>query len=304
MAPAHEEGFQSDALRTALDEALARRPARLEDLLARHGGALQVVPNLKLAAAFGAEMIGAHAGAAALLQSLAADDAAPDTARVFLPIAAAYGWVGRLRGGRDVEAAWAALADLAADERAPVRLGVLGALATLAAREGMVDTLIERAMAWQDAEDRELRFGAAALVIETLAAPGLLARARDLAPLRDYLSRVIADVADSPRSAERSEARRRVLASLPRTLIVVIARSKDGDASARWFEAECEQARHPHVRQALSQALGRLGGAAHGLRNSVVETLRKTLTASAKPARDPTRIRPGVGRGKASRPIR
>ena len=37
---------------------------------------------------------------------------------------------------------------------------------------------------------------------------------------------------------------------------------------------------------------------------AVADSLRQTLAGSAKPLRDPTRLRPGTGRGKASRRTR
>src|SRR3954447_13859340 len=104
MSPS-EFGFQSDAPRAALDRALAGRPAELERLLCRMGAVVTARPNLKLAAAFGAEMAAVAGPAARLLAHLGADDAAPDNDRVFLPLAAAAGWAGRIRAGRDVEAA-------------------------------------------------------------------------------------------------------------------------------------------------------------------------------------------------------
>src|SRR5687768_6457762 len=101
-----DEGLKSDALRAALDEAIAGRPARLEALLAQFGDVLRPRPNLKLAAAFGAE-VGPRAGQVApLLVRLGAEDAAPDTPRAFLPVAAAHGWTGRIRAHQDVDMAW------------------------------------------------------------------------------------------------------------------------------------------------------------------------------------------------------
>ena len=110
MTHRSSEGLRSEPLRAALAAALAGKPAALEDLLSRHGDGHGARPNFRLAAAFGAE-IGALPGTASrLLDRLGANDAAPDTAEVFLPIAAAHGWVGRLRADREVGAAWAALA--------------------------------------------------------------------------------------------------------------------------------------------------------------------------------------------------
>jgi len=301
---AADEGFQSDALREALGQALAGKPAELERLLCRMGAVVTAKPNLKLAAAFGAEMAVWRGSAAPLLARLGGDDAAPDTDRAFLPIAAAHGWTGRVRAGREVQAAWAALAELAADERAPVRAGTLDALVALAARDGGADPLVEQARSWLDAEDREQRYGAAALVIEVLGDRRVLSRLRDREALLDYLSRTVAEFADAPRSADRSDARRRGLAALPRTLAAVIADANAGERAQRWLEAECTRADHPQVREALSNTIIALRAPAYGQSPAVVEALRKSLEGSAKPLRDPTRLRPGTGRGKASRRTR
>jgi hypothetical protein len=301
MAPG-ETGFQSEALTAALEQALAGRPGELERLLARLGAVVTDRPNLRLAAAFGAEMAARPGVTAPLLARLAGEDAAPDTDRAFLPIAAAYGWAGRVRAGKEVETAWAALAELAADERAPVRLGTLDALLGLAARDG--DELVARARAWLMAEDRELRFGAAALVVEVLSDRRALARVRDHQALLDYLSQVIDEAAEAPRSASRSEARARLLAALPRALAAVTADLRAGDEGPRWLAAECARAQHPDVRAVLSDAIVALRVPALGQNQAAVESLRRALEKSAKPLRDPTRLRPGTGRGKASRRTR
>jgi hypothetical protein len=58
------------------------------------------------------------------------------------------------------------------------------------------------------------------------------------------------------------------------------------------------------VRQVLSDVLVRLRQPLHSKSRAVVDDLRGSLEASAKPLRDPTRLRPGTGRGKASRRTR
>jgi hypothetical protein len=301
MSRATTEGLKSDALRAALTEAIDGPTDRLEDLLARHGGMPSPRPNLKLAAAFGAELADMPGNLARLLRKLGDDDAAPDTARVFLPIAAAHGWTQRLRTGREAELAWSALEQLAADERGPVRVGALDALVTFAAREGGVDQLVIQATQWLDTDDRELCFGAAALVIEVLADARVLAVVRDADQLLAYLSQAIAKVADAPRAAERSEGRRRVLTSLAATLPLVVATLRSGECGLRWFEDECTRARHPDVRKAFSQALVRLASIPQAPGGNVIDKLRAVFEASAKPLRDPTRVRPGTGRGRRSR---
>src|SRR4051812_26304868 len=95
------EGLKSEALRGALATALAGRTAPLEALLCRSGGGSDRRPNFRLAAAFGAELGGAPGPVARLLARFAANDAAPDTSEVFLPIAAAFGWAARLAAGLD-----------------------------------------------------------------------------------------------------------------------------------------------------------------------------------------------------------
>jgi hypothetical protein len=300
--PPSETGFQSEALAEALKDALSGRPAELERLLARMGAVVTAKPNLKLAAAFGAEMAARPGVTAPLLSRLGGDDAAPDTDRAFLPIAAAHGWAGRIRARREIEPAWAALFELAGDERAPVRVGTLDALLNLAVRDA--DELVARALSWMDSDDRELRFGAAALMIEVLGDRRVLANVGRHEALLEYLSRAIAEASEAPRSASRSEGRTRLLAALPRTLAAVVADFAAGDEGPQWFQGECERADHTDVRRALSDTIVALRGPAFGQGSAVVDTLRRSLEGSAKPLRDPSRLRPGTGRGKASRRTR
>jgi hypothetical protein len=274
--------------------------AQLEQLLTRHGHGHGRGPNLKLAAAFGAEVARLPGAVSALLDRLGRDDAAPDDARVFLPIAAAHGWAHRLREGHDVEAAWAALAELAGDERPAVRVGTREALIELTMKD-TVETLIERARAWLELEDREIAFGAAALVIECVGDARLVTVVRDPDALFSYLSRVLEKIDEAPRAAARSDGRRRALTSIADTAAGVIARVRGGE---RWFAGECERASHPDIRAALSQALLKLSRGSHAPGGAVIEQLRKTLEASAKPLRDAARVRPGSGRGRRSRMTR
>jgi hypothetical protein len=294
------EGLKSEELREALRVALAGKPAALEDLMCRYGKGDDPRPNLRLAAAFGVEMAALPGTAGRLLSRLGANDAAPDTPQVFLPIAAAHGWVGRLRAGLDVDQAWPALAELAADERAPVRVGTLDALSSFALRPGGGDALVARALGWLDNEDRERCFGAAALVVEVFANRQVLAGLEDLPPLLDYLGRTIATVDGASRSSERSDGRRRLLMSLPPTLAAVVVGVGGDPRGPAWLEIECTEARHPDVRAALSTAILQ-SRADKGQSTAITAKLRAALEGSAKPARDPTRKRPGTDRGKASR---
>lgn len=303
--PPSSEGLRSEALRAALASALAGKPGPLEDLLRRHGDGHGARPNLRLAAAFGAEISALPGGTTTrLLDRLGANDGAPDTADVFLPIAAAHGWAGRLRADHEVGAAWDALAMLAGDERMPVRLGTLAALASFTARPGGGDALLARALDWLEIDDREVRFGAAGVVVEVFADRQTVAALADPEPLLDYLSRAIAAVAGAPRAAERSDARRRLLLALPRTLAGVAAGLRAGDRGAAWLEEECRSATHPDVRGALSNSILILADKSSGQGAALAQGLRAALEGSAKPPRDPTRARPGAARGKSSRPMR
>ena len=298
------EGVLSEPLRAALASALAGKPAPLEDLLRRHGDGHGARPNFRLAAAFGAEISALPGPAARLLDRLGANDAAPDTADVVLPIAAAHGWVGRLRAEREVGPAWAALVILAGDERAPVRLGALDALSSFAGRPGGAAALLAQAMDWLEIDDREIRFGAAGVVIEVFADRQKLTAIANPEALLDYLSRAIAAVAGAPRAAERSDARRRILLALPRTLAGVASGLRAADRGAAWLEDECRNAHHPDVRAALSKTVLILGDKSSGQGTVLADRLRAVLEGSAKPPRDPTRIRPGAARGRSSRPVR
>ncbi|MFT3923015.1 MAG: hypothetical protein QM778_10805 [Myxococcales bacterium] len=300
-----EEGLRNEALRVALANALQGSSQRLEDLLARHGALPSARPNLTLAAAFGVEVAQLTNPAERLLLKLGGNDAAPDTPEAFLPVAAAHGWTALLREGKlkHTAQAWAALAELAADERAPVRIGTLDALVNLALREGFAEQLVAEAQGWLELEDREIRFGSTGLALEVVGEPRIIAMFADPEPLLAYVSAAIAAVADAPRSAERSEGRRRLLLSLPRTLTNLATGLRAGEQGIAWLTAECESAKHPDVRRALSMAAEHLrtSGRSQGV---VAEQLKQVLEGSAKPLRDPSRVRPGTGRGKSSRRTR
>ena len=298
------EGLRSEPLRAALTAALAGKPDALEELLRRHGDGHGSRPNLRLAEAFGAEIGGLAATPSRLLQRLGANDGAPDTPDVFLPIAAAHGWVASLRAERDVTAAWAALALLAGDERTPVRLGTLHALTSFAGRPGAGRAVLAQATDWLDLDDREVRFGAAGVIVELFADRQVLAAVADPEALLDYLSQVLAAAAGAARAAERSDARRRLLLALPRTLAAVAGRLRAGDRGPAWLEEECRSARHPDVREALSKAVLLLSDKSSGQAAVLADSVRAALEGSAKPPRDPTRKRRGTARGRTSRPIR
>jgi hypothetical protein len=299
--PPAVDGLKSDPLRAALQTALAGKPKDLVLWLCRYGSGAEPRPNLRLAAALGAELATAPPAAKRLLATFSADDAAPDTPEVFLPMAAAYGWVARIGAGHDRRDGWAALAALAADERAPVRVATREALLTLALRPDGADDLLTSAVDWLGVEEREPRYGAAGVVLEVLADRRVVAAISEPQRLLNHLSAVIDEIATAPRAAERSDARRRLLLSLPGACAGVVAGLRAADRGAGWLEAECVRARHPDLRGALSNAILGLRRVAQGPGPETIQRLREALEGSAKPPRDPTRKRPGVGRGRESR---
>jgi len=309
------EGLKNEALRAALRSAVSSPAASgrpydaLAQLLAKSGGLPGVRPNLTLAAAFGVEIAQlSERNVTRLLDQLGAEDAAPDTPRAFLPVAAAHGYAQCLlseSSALDDESGWRGLQLLAADERAPVRTGACSALALFAAHEGNVDVLIERAQGWLADEDRELSHGSVASVIEVLSETRLLGSIRDYAALLAFLNSVLETLADARRSASRSAGRRRVLRALPELLASLIATARAAAAgSGEWFREVCENTRDPELRAVLSQALQRLADLRNAPARGVIEQLRAALEASQKPVRDAARVRPGTGRGKRSRPLR
>ncbi len=199
-----------------------------------------------------------------------------------------------------MDQSWPTLGELAADERSPVRVGTLDALTQLAL-SGFADELVAQAELWLDSDNREISFGSAALAIEVFSVARVIATLREPEALLSYLARTIDAIADAPRAAERLDARRRALLSLSQTLATVVIGVRGGDRGLLWLEAECLRASHPDVRKSLSDAVDRLREGGQSARGEVIERLRNALATSAKPLREAARVRPGTGRGKASR---
>jgi hypothetical protein len=271
-------------------------------LLCRHGGGADPRPNFRLAAAFGVEIAALPHPPLKLLARMSEDDADPETPRVFLSIAAAHGWAALVRADKHASEAWAALGLLAGDERSPVRLGTLDALATTLGRKGGAVDLLDNAIAWLEHEDLDLRYSATALALEALGAKEAAAALGARPEFLDYLARAIDEIATAPRSSERLDGRRRLLMSLPRTLAVAVSTADAAGRCLDWMEAQCANAEHPDVRKLLSDAILMLRK--HDQSPVVIERFRGVMQKSAKPLRDPSRLRPGTGRGKSTRALR
>lgn len=314
------EGLKNEALRTALLSAAAspatsgRAYEALAQLLAKSGGLPGVRPNLTLAAAFGAEVAQlSEPQVTKLLDNLAAETAAPDTPRVYLPVAAAFGYAHCLIAGEGgpsrvpAVSAWRGLQLLAADERAHVRTGACAALTALAVTEGSADVLVAQTEAWLDDPEREVSYGAVASALEVLSEPRVISSLREHAALLSLLSRIMQTVADAPRSAQRSDGRRRVLRALPNMLANLVAAARAAAAgSSEWFREACESTRDPELRAVLSDTLQRMAELKNAPARAAIDQLRAALASSQKPIRDAARVRPGTGqgRGRRSRPQR
>jgi hypothetical protein len=301
-------GLKSEGLREALDKALRGHLDDLRRLLARHGNLPSSCPNLELGAAFGVEIASQRRDVTALLTALAATPADGETADVFVPIAAAYGWVALLRASGDNQAAWNALHEFLADERAPVCMGVQDACVRLCGHPGQSDRLLTQALHWMDSDARGFQFGVLARIAEIFGKKTVLANLADKSGLREFLSGVLAAVSDAPRSASRLDSYRQLLTALPGCLAACVASAGSTSPLAHtthtWLKNECTIAHHAPVRDVLSEAIMQLRASARGQATGALDGFRAALAGSAKPPRDPTRIRPGQGRGRRSRQIR
>ncbi|MFO0684392.1 MAG: hypothetical protein U0234_20230 [Sandaracinus sp.] len=295
------EGLGSDDLKRMLASAIAGQPRELAFWLARFGGQPSPRVNFDLASGFGAEAAAQGERALKVLAHFAGNDAAPDTSEVFLPMAAAYGYAHLLARGRTGEIAWEALHELAADERAPVRIATGQALIDLAAKKG-ADALVAHAEEWLADEDRERRWGSLAVTCDVLAERRALDALTDRERWLTVLTALLNDVADAPRAAERSDARRRVCASLPAPIALAAQSFRGTPSGIAWLEERCREAKHVDVRSVLQHAIDRLRKRGASEKVETLAQLGAALASSAKPPRDPARIREGLtGRGKKHR---
>lgn len=291
------EGLGSAELKQKLTTAIAGKPDELAFWLSRFGGMPGPRPNLALASGFGAEAASHGDKALRVLAFLGANIAAPDTSEVFLPIAAAYGYAALIRRKTAVRASWQAIFALAADERPPVQHATITALTDLAAST-TPDALIQEVDSWIAHEDREERWGALMVAVSVLGARHAMEAITDREGWLDRLSRILTDLADAPRAAERSDARRRLLAALPGAIALVAASFRGSPNGVDWLEAECARTTQVDVRSALSASIDQLRKRGASEKTEVLEALRQALASSAKPDRHAARRQIGTNRGK------
>lgn len=289
--------LKSDELRRAAEQALSGAPARFLSMLAFHSGLPGPKPNLRLAEVVG-EALAGEPRAAPVVVKMAEEIAAPDTAEVFLPVVAAHVLAARVQRGLDADAAFAALAELAADERAPVRQGTEHALRLLGKR-GHGDALVEALGRWLEHDKRDVRWGAAATMLDALAAERAMEGLAERQALLDTLCWIIADVVDAPRAAERSEGRRRLLAALTAISAAVAGTFRTRPDGAEWLRDRMASAHHPELRHAFEGAIERLKKRGGAEKVATLTELGEALAASAKPDRHAARRQEGMtSRGK------
>ncbi len=294
------EGLGSAELKRMLALAMGGNARELSFWLARFGGQPGPRPNLALLQGFGAEAASHGDRALRVLSLFAKNDAAPDTSEVFLPMVAAHGFAQLIVRDKAIRASWAALFELAADERIQVRLATVAALVELCAKKSS-DALVIEAESWLSNEDRELRWGALAVTCDVFAERRVIDSLVDRARWLAFLAALLDDVADAPRAAERSDARRRMTAAMPAP-IALVAQSFRGEPSGiAWLEEQCRRATVIDMRSVLENAIERLRKRGGSEKVETLEALNAALASSAKPPRDPSRIREGTGRGKKRR---
>jgi hypothetical protein len=295
------EGLGSEQLKRLLANAIGGDARELSFWLARLGGQPGPRPNLALASGFGAEAAVYGHRALGLLATFAKNDASPDTSEVFLPMAAAYGYAQLLARDQARRPSWEALFELAADERSPVRIATGHALIELCAKKGS-DALLAEAETWLASEDRDVRWGALAVACDVFAERRALDALRERGRWLALLSSLLDDVGDAPRAAERSDARRRVLAALPAPIALAAQAFRGEPSGIAWLEERCRVAKQVDVRGALDHALSLLRKRGASEKVETLQALQSALASSAKPPRDPARIREGLtGRGKKKR---
>ncbi|MCU0681843.1 MAG: hypothetical protein MUF34_06235 [Polyangiaceae bacterium] len=285
-----ERPLRNEVIARALDQAIASGDHRVLALLANAGGAGGPRPNVELAAAVGEELaLASGPGADTLLGTFLAFGERKAQGRnpeVFLPYAAAFALVARVVRGRGTEGSWSELHGLAGDGRALVREGVVTALSRAAlSRAAFGAEFIERASGWTDG------FLHAAVVLEVVTTKAFLESPMSFDGVRDRLGEALELAENAPRSAERSQGRRRLLEVIELALVPLLLRHRD---LGPWLQPKLST-QQPELRAAFEGLMQRLSRA--GAPVDLLEPLRAELDRTAPPRRDPTTFR-GATRGR------
>ena len=287
--PAHSQGFRSEALTRALDDAVTGDPRALYELLARVGGLPGPRANAGVVLAFANECAARGTKADALVARMATIDVdvAPGASKYeIIPMCGVAALGARAASDAAAMRALATLHDCAEDLRFRVRDEVAEALARIGEARG--ETLAHDLASWMDG------YFHAAAVLSALADPRWLTRI----PSADVVVARLDDGFELLKNAPSSAARYPGFKSLLDVMTVtpVEAAARFGvpvfDLIARWSTAK-----DPALREIVSKVLAapKLGGR---FAEEVART-RGALEATAAPRRDPrTYVGPTRGRGK------
>jgi hypothetical protein len=187
-----------------------------------------------------------------------------------------------------VKQAWDKLQLMAQDSRHVVRHGVVTALVAMVENsEERALVLLDQAEHWTDG------FLQASVMFETLAETTVLSQVKDGSKLEKRLDEATDLIEDAPRSAERSQGRRRLLEVMAETLPVFTPRFP---SLLDWMVVRCAT-KQPELRTMWEEVLIRLEKTS--IPSANLDPVRQALDASVPPRRDPTTyLGPTRSRGK------
>lgn len=287
--PPHSEGFRSEALTRALDEAVAGDARALYELLARVGGLPGPRANAGLVLAFSNECVARGKKADALVAQMASldVDAAPGASKYeIIPMCGVAALGARAASDATALRALATLHDCAEDLRFRVRDGVADALARIGEARG--EPLVHDLASWMDG------YFHAAAVLRALSEAKWLARIGSAGAVVERLDEAFELAKNAPRAAARYPGFKALLDAL--AVAPAEAAARFGvpvfDLLGRWATTK-----DPVLREIVSRILSNPKLA--GRHAEEVAKARGELAATEAPRRDPrTYVGPTRGRGR------
>jgi hypothetical protein len=287
--PAHSQGFRSEALTRALDEAVTGDPRALYELLARVGGLPGPRANAGVVLAFANECVARGTSADALVTKMATldVDTAPGASKYeIIPMCGAAALGARAASDPTALRALATLHDCAEDLRFRVRDTVAEALARIGEARG--EPLAHDLASWMDG------YFHAAAVLRAISDPKWLTRISSPTVVIERLDEGFELAKNAPRAVSRYPG----FKSLLEVLAVAPA-----EAAARFgvpvFEllARWSATKDPVLREVVEKVLSSPKLA--GRYAEEITRTRAALTATEAPRRDPrSYVGPTRGRGK------
>jgi len=275
----------------ALDAAMDGDDRKLVRFLIQYTNIKSQPPSAEFSVAFGDTVAELGEDADEMLQALLTVDeklVGGDKAVSGLAILVAYALVARIERKKRAEEGWEILEDLAANELHTVRDGVVQALTRLAASsESWTSKLLTRFASWTDG------YLQGSVALDVLTQKGVLARMADPAELQQRLQECFDQAVDAPRSAARSQGRRRLIEVLGQVIPTLAQRFP---TILDWF-AEHADSKDPAIKEALETALARLEKLS--LPSTSLDPIRAALDGARGARRDPTTyVGPTRGRGR------